>query len=94
MSQPLHPREAFSLNIPLSLNQFNKIVRENAVGDSIMKLSYNMATKLLEEFTKKNLGWHTRDFKVAKWSPTNFFVNKDQRKRDKGREENLAKMMT
>lgn len=37
-----------------ALDQLYKIVVDNAVGGSLVKLSYNVATNLLEEVTKQN----------------------------------------
>lgn len=51
-------------------------------GGSLKKLSYNVATNILEEVTKQSQGSHTRDIEVDKNSPTTSFINKEQRKRD------------
>lgn len=93
MSQLLGPEKMVLQIFYRALDQLNKTAVDNAVGGSLVKLSYNMDTNLLKEITKKNQGWHTQVTEVAKRSPTTSYIDKDQRKIDEEREENMEKMI-
>lgn len=60
-----------------ALDHLNKTAVDNAADGSLVKLSYSVASTLLEEVTKKNRGWHTQETEVAKGSLITSYVDKE-----------------
>lgn len=58
----------------------------NVAGSSLVKLSYWFGSSLLDQVTKKNRVWHTRDIEVAVGPSAISYVNKEQRKNDDERD--------
>ncbi|WMV29353.1 hypothetical protein MTR67_022738 [Solanum verrucosum] len=56
-----------------------------------MRQPFDIASTLLDEMTKLNRAWYTREDQM---SPLNFGLTKEQMDKNKERDENMAKMMT
>lgn len=52
-----------------ALDQLNKSIVDNAFGGSLVKLSYGVASNLVNKVIKLSRGWHTRDVEVAMGLP-------------------------
>lgn len=62
------------------LNPSTKIIVNNAVGSSIVKLHYLVDFRLVGEVSKKYLWWHTPDDNAPKTSSTTSVGTNKQRK--------------
>ena len=51
-----------------ALNSITKLVIDNAAGGSFMDLTFQEASEMLDQMTKRSRAWHSRDSVVA--SPT------------------------
>lgn len=59
------------------MDQLNKTVVDNTVDGSLVRLTYSVASILLEQITNQHKGWHILDTKVAMGSPTTSIMNKE-----------------
>ncbi|WMV45666.1 hypothetical protein MTR67_039051 [Solanum verrucosum] len=74
-----------------SLDLVNKGLADQLIQGGIMQQSFDIVSTLLNEMTKNNHAWYTRDDQV---SPLNFGMMKEQMEKNQERDENMAKMMT
>ena len=74
-----------------SLDSVNKGIADHLVRGGLMSQSFENASVLLDEMTKINKAWHTREDHV---SPLNFGMTKEQLEENQERDKNMAKMMT
>ncbi|WMV46246.1 hypothetical protein MTR67_039631 [Solanum verrucosum] len=74
-----------------SLDSVSKVVADQLIRGGIMQQPFDVASTLLDEMTKINRAWYTREDQV---SPLNFGMTKEQLENNQEREENMAKMMT
>jgi len=74
-----------------SLDTVNKGVTDQLIWDGIMRQPFAVALSLLDEMTKINRAWNTREDYV---SPLNVGLTKEQLEKKQEHDENMAKMMT
>lgn len=79
-------------NFYRSLDSINKSLENNLEGGSLM-VQIGLAKALLDRMTKTNRTWHTRETKVI-LVVTSAIMTNGMRRKKKGSDENMAKMMT
>ncbi|KAK4731246.1 hypothetical protein R3W88_024234 [Solanum pinnatisectum] len=74
-----------------SLDSVNKGIADQLVQGGIMLQSFEVASFLLDGMTKVNQAWYTKDDQV---SPLCFRLTQEQLDKEKGRDENIKKMLS
>ena len=74
-----------------SLDSVNKGIADHLVCGGLMSQTFEAASVLLDEMTRINRAWHTREDHV---SPLNVGMTKEQLEKNQERDEHMAKMMT
>uniref|UniRef100_M1DN23 Putative plant transposon protein domain-containing protein n=1 Tax=Solanum tuberosum TaxID=4113 RepID=M1DN23_SOLTU len=74
-----------------SLDPVNKSLSDQLVHGGLMRQPYELAALLLDDMTKVNRSWHTREYKAPLLQVV---LSKEQIERDYERDENIAKMIT
>uniref|UniRef100_M1DXN6 Uncharacterized protein n=1 Tax=Solanum tuberosum TaxID=4113 RepID=M1DXN6_SOLTU len=74
-----------------SLDSVNKCVEDQLIRGGIIRQPFDIASVLLDEMTKINRAWYTREDQV---SPLNFGLAKEQLEKNQERDDNMAKMIT
>ncbi|XP_049349268.1 uncharacterized protein LOC125813838 [Solanum verrucosum] len=76
-----------------SLNYVTKPVVDAVCGGSFMRKPFAESIQLLDEVSKKNRAWYTRDAEVGELGYT-FDLSSEQRKREEERDQDMADMRT
>ncbi|XP_049394761.1 uncharacterized protein LOC125859068 [Solanum stenotomum] len=76
-----------------SLNYVTKPIVDAACGGSFMRKPFAESMQLLDEVSKNNRAWYTRDAEVGELGYT-FELPADQRKREEERDQDMAHMRT
>lgn len=63
-------------------DRLNKMIVDNMMGGSIVKMHHHPTFLLTGEASKQNRGWHTQDTKVPKILSATSMVDNKQRKRN------------
>ena len=69
----------------------NKGIADQLVRGGLMRQMFAATSVFLDEMTKINRAWHTREDHV---SPLNLGMTKEQMENNQERDENMAKIMT
>ncbi|WMV33083.1 hypothetical protein MTR67_026468, partial [Solanum verrucosum] len=73
------------------LDSVNKGVADQLARGGIMQQSFDIASTFLDEMTKINRAWYTKEDQV---SSLNFGMTTEQEEKNQERDENMAKMMS
>lgn len=74
--------------------QLNKSIIDNTFGGCLVKLSYGVASNLLNQVTKLSKGWHTIYAEVAVGVPFTTFMDQEKRRRNEERDVYMDKIIT
>ncbi|KAK4709887.1 hypothetical protein R3W88_004400 [Solanum pinnatisectum] len=77
----------------MSLNYVTKPIIDAVCGGSFMRKSFAESMQLLDEVSKNNRAWYTRDVEVGELGYT-FELSAEQRKREEERDQDMAHLRT
>lgn len=86
--------EDATANICRALYQIIKSTVKNKINGSFDKLSYGVASSVLDKVSNFSIFWHTQDVEMVVGDPSSSFVFLDQRCQDKERDANMNKVMS
>uniref|UniRef100_M1DWF1 Uncharacterized protein n=1 Tax=Solanum tuberosum TaxID=4113 RepID=M1DWF1_SOLTU len=76
-----------------SLNYVTKHVTDAVCGESFMRKPFSESMQLMDEVSKNNMAWYTRDVEVGDLGYT-FELSAEQRKREEEKDQDMAHMRT